>query len=279
MLMRLCGLLLLTVLAFNLEAQTPPQKSSYDSEGQPPKAKTYSPELMQNLIALRDAALTDDYAYKQVAYLSDNIGPRPTGWPQTDAAVHYVADELRKLGLEVHLEEVHVPRWIRGAESAELTEYPGQATGATQKIVLTALGANTPTPSGGLSAEVVVARSFDELQAMGKQKVAGKIVLFNVAFDTQKAMAGSWGEAYGEAVEYRTRGPKEAADLGAVACLVRSVGGANYRLPHTGHNAAAGIPAGAVTAEDADLMTHLAAQGRVRMHLVLEAHTGEDTVS
>src|SRR5579862_2982567 len=140
MLMRLCSLLLLTVFAFNLEAQSPPQKSSYDEEAQPPKAKTYSPELMQNLIALRDAALTDDYAYKQVAYLSDNIGPRPTGSPQIDAAVHYVADELRKLGLEVQLEEVHVPRWIRGAESAELIEYPGQAAGATQKIVLTALG-------------------------------------------------------------------------------------------------------------------------------------------
>ena len=269
----------IVLIAFALSAQTHPEKSSYDEEGQPPKPKTYSPELMQNLIALRDAALTDDYAYKQVSYLSDNIGPRPTGWPQTDAAVHYVADELRKLGLDVHLEEVHVPRWIRGAESAELIEYPGQASGATQKIVLTALGGNTPTPTGGLSGEVVVARSFDDLQAMGRQRVAGKIVVFNVAFDVQKAMAGSWGEAYGEAVDYRSRGAKEAAALGAVACLVRSVGGADYRIPHTGHNTNAGIPAGAVTAEDADLIAHLAAQGKVRIHLVLEAHTGEDTVS
>ncbi len=277
--MRLCGLLLLTVLAFNLEGQTPAQKSSYDSEGRPPKAKTYSAELTQNLIALRDAALTDDYAYKQVAYLSDNIGPRPTGWPQTDAAVHYVAEELRKLGLDVHLEEVHVPRWMRGTESAELIEYPGQASGATQKIVLTALGGNAPTPTGGLSGEVVVATSFDDLQAIGRQKVSGKIVLFNVPFDEKKAMAGSWGEAYGEAVDYRSRGAKEAAAMGAVACLVRSVGGADYRIAHTGHNTSAGIPAGAVTAEDADLIAHLAAQGKIRMHLVLEAHTGEDTVS
>lgn len=264
---------------FGLQAQTHPEKSSYDEDGQAAKPKTYSPELMKSLTALRDAALTDDYAYKQVAYLSDNIGPRPTGWPQTDAAVHYVADELRKLGLEVHLEEVHVPRWVRGRESGELIEYPGQASGATQKIVLTALGGNTPTPEGGLSGEVVVASSFDDLQAMGRQKVAGKIVVFNVAFDVRKAMAGFWGEAYGEAVDYRSRGAKEAAALGAVACLVRSVGGADYRIPHTGHNMSAGIPAGAVTAEDADLIAHLAGQGKVRMHLVLEAHTGEDTVS
>src|SRR5580704_6167190 len=276
--MRLCSLLLLTVLAFNLEARTPPQKSSYDQQTAQAQAKTYPPEVMRDLNALREAALTDDYAYRQVAHLSDNIGARPTGWPQTDAAVHYVADELRKLGLEVHLEEVHVPRWIRGMESAELIEYPGQAAGSTQKIVLTALGANTPTASGGLTGEVVVAASFDELQAMGKQKVAGKIVLFNVPFDEKKAMAGSWGEAYGEAVDYRSRGAKEAAALGAVACLVRSVGGADYRLPHTGHNTPAGIPAGVVTAEDAGLIAHLAAHGKVRMHLVLEAHTGEDTV-
>jgi Zn-dependent M28 family amino/carboxypeptidase len=125
----------------------------------------------------------------------------------------------------------------------------------------------------------VVAHRFADLQVMGRDKVSGKIVLFDVAYDVKKAMAGGWGEAYGEAVAYRSQGAKEAAAMGAIACLVRSVGGADYRLPHTGHNAAAGIPAGAVTAEDADLISHLAEQGRVRMHLVLEAHTGEDTVS
>jgi hypothetical protein len=267
------------LLALPVCAQNRPQKPSYDQETPSAKPKTYSAELMKELAELRDAALADDYAYKQVAYLSDNIGPRPPGWPQTDAAVHYVADELRKLGLEVRLEEVHLPRWIRGAESAELVEYPGQASGAMQKIVLTALGGNTPTPAGGLTAEVVVADSFDELHAMGREKVGGKIVLFNVPFDERKAMAGFWGEAYGEAVEYRTRGAKEAAAMGAIACLVRSVGGANYRIPHTGHNTPAGIPAGAVTAEDADLMAHLAGQGKVRMHLMLEAHTGEEILS
>jgi carboxypeptidase Q len=265
--------------ALSLNAQNSAQTSSYDQEPQAPKPKTYASELTQNLMALRDAALTDDYAYRQVAYLTDNIGPRPTGWPQTEAAVQYVAAELRKLGLEVHLEEVHVPRWTRGAESGELVEYPGQAPGTSQKIVLTALGGNTPTAAGGLTADVVVATSFDQLRAMGRPKVEGKIVLFNVAFDEQKAVAGFWDQAYGEAVQYRSRGAKESAALGAVACLVRSVGGADYRLPHTGHNIPAGIPAGAVTAEDADLIAHLAAQGKVRMHLVMEAHTGEDTVS
>jgi len=269
-------LLLASILVF---AQNKPARSSYDAEAMAPPVKTYSPELMKTLGTLRDAALGDDYAYRQVAYLTDNIGPRPTGWSQTDAAVHYVAEQLRMLGLEVHLEEVHVPRWIRGAESAELVEYPGRAEGAVQRIVLTALGGNTPTPEGGITAPLVVVHNFDELKTLGRERVEGKIVLFDVPFDEKKAMAGFWGEAYGEAVDYRGRGAKEAAALGAIACLVRSVGGADHRLAHTGHNTPAGIPAGAVTGEDAALIARLAAQGKVRMHLVLQAHTQEDRVS
>ena len=236
-------------------------------------------QLSRELSALRDAALTDDYAYRQVAHLTDNIGPRGIGSPQAAAAVRYVADELRKLGLEVKLEEVKVPHWMRGVETAELVEYPGQAPGTSQKIVLTALGGNTPTPPDGITAEVVVVNSFDELKALGREKVAGKIVLFNVVFDKQKAANGMAGEAYGEAVAYRGGGAKAAAELGAVASLVRSVGNADYRLPHTGWSAAAGIPAGAVTSEDADLMARLSAQGKVRMRLTLTSQTGPDVVS
>ena len=238
-----------------------------------------SPQLRSELVTLRDAALSDDYTYQQTSHLTDNIGPRAVGSPQAQAAVQYVADELRRLGLRVELEEVQVPHWIRGAEGAELVEYPGQAPGATQKIVLTALGGNAPTPASGLTADVVVARSFEELKALGREKVSGKIVLFNVPFDKQKAANGLAGEAYGEAVAYRGSGPKAAAELGAAACLIRSVGGADYRLPHTGWSAPAGIPAGAVTSEDADLIVRLAAQGTVRMHLTLTSENGPETKS
>src|SRR6202161_3250609 len=141
--------------------------------------------------------------------------------------------------------------------------------GTTQKIVLTALGGSTSTPPDGLTADVVTVDTFEELQALGRDKVAGKIVLFNEIFDKEKAAAGMAFAAYGEAVRYRGAGPKAAADLGAAAALVRSVGSADFRLPHTGFAYPAGIPAGAVTAEDADLIAHLAAQGNVRMRLIL----------
>jgi carboxypeptidase Q len=238
-----------------------------------------APNLNNELVAIRDAALADDYAYQQVAHLTDNIGPRPSGSPQAEAAVEYVAGELRRLGLEVRLEDVHVRRWRRGIDTAELTEYPGQVPGTGQKIVVTALGGNVPTPADGITAEVVVARNLAELKALGREKVAGKIVAFNFPFDKQKEANGLAGEAYGEAVEYRAVGPKAAAEMGAVACVVRSVSGADYRLPHTGFSVPAGIPAGAVTSEDADLLTRLAAQGKVKMHLTLTSENGPEVLS
>jgi len=254
------------------------------SDGQGPSsprspARTISAQLKSELIALRDAALADDYAYQQTAYLTDNIGPRPVGSLGAAAAVEYVAQELRRLGLQVQLEEVKVPHWIRGLDQAELVEYAGQAQGTTQNIVLTALGGTVPTPASGITAAIVVAKTFAGLKQLGREAVAGKIVLLNAPFDKQKAANGLAGEAYGEAVAYRASGPKAAAELGAVACLVRSVGGADYRLPHTGWSAPAGIPAAAVTSEDADLMVRLAAQGEVRMHLTLTSQTGPESTS
>jgi carboxypeptidase Q len=256
--------------------QNAPLTSEYERRERPAAAASLPSALTQELVALRDAGLTDDYAYQQVAHLTENIGPRPVGSPQAQAAIEYVAGELRKLGLDVRLEPVQARHWIRGAETAELVEYPGQAPGTTQKIVLTALGGNHPTPPQGITAEVIVANSSADLERLGRENVAGKIVLFNVAFDKLKAAGGFAGGAYDEAVSYRAQGAKDAAALGAVASLVRSVGGADYRLPHTGGSKAADIPAGAVSSEDADLIAHLTAQGKVRMHLILTSQTAEE---
>src|SRR6266567_5332254 len=282
----LLNLLVLLPCALPIAAQTqnPPPKNAPVPFMAPLQAsqadqENFPPQLIEALTAIKTAALADDYAYRQVAYLTENIGPRPSGSLQAKAAVEYVAAELRQLGLDVHLEEVKVPHWVRGAETAELVEYAGQPAGATQKVVLAALGGSTSTPADGITAEVVVVNTFDELKALGHDKVAGKIVLFNEPFDKQKAAGGMAFMAYGESVRYRGAGPKAAADLGAVAALVRSVGSADFRLPHTGFSFPAGIPAGAVTAEDADLIAHLSTQGKVRMHLTLTPQKLPDATS
>src|SRR2546423_10694839 len=185
----------------------------------------FSPQTLSDLKRLRDAALNSDYAFKQVAHLSNNIGPRLTGSAQAAKAVEYVASELKTIGCEVQLERVMVPHWVRGEETAALVQFPGQAaTNTTQKIVLCALGDSVATPADGIEAEVIAVRNFGELKSLPREKVAGKIVLFNYPFDKQIAAEGRGGEAYGEAVIYRADGPSAAARQGAVAWLIRSVG-------------------------------------------------------
>src|SRR5437870_11489698 len=233
----------------------------------------FSPQTLADLQRLQQAALSSDYAYKQVAHLANNIGPRLSGSAQAAKAVEYVASELKTIGCEVQLEKVIVPQWVRGEETAALVQFPGQANNTTQKIVLCALGASVATPANGITAEVIAVRNFDELKSLPREKVAGRIVLFNYPFDKQMAAEGRGNEAYGEAVVYRSDGPSAAARQGAVACLIRSVGGADYRLPHTGQTNyakdAPKMPGGAVTAEDADLIADLVRQGSVKMKLTL----------
>ncbi|MBQ5964090.1 M20/M25/M40 family metallo-hydrolase [Massilia sp. ZL223] len=223
------------------------------------------------LAKIRDAAMQSDYAWERTADMTDLIGPRLSGSPGAAAAVAQVAEAMRKLGAKVTLQPVKVPHWVRGVETGELVAYKGRPEGITQRVVLTALGGSGATPAEGLTAPVLVVRSFDELKARAGE-VKGKIVLFDVAFDQHMADRGLAGPAYGQGSAYRRDGPRLAAELGAAAALVRSVGGASYRLPHTGGTGLqdnARIPAAAVTAEDAMLMARLAKRGPLSMRMVL----------
>lgn len=243
----------------------------------------WSSEQLRTMERLRDAAMKSDYPYNELRHLTDNIGPRLSGSPQAQKAVDYVAGEMRALGAEVTLEKATVPHWVRGVETGELTNWPGQASGTTQKIVLTALGGSVATPPDGLTTEVVVVNNWDELHALPAGVVKGKILLFNHPFDKELAATGHGLEAYGNSVIYRAAGPIAGAAAGAVAVLVRSVGGADYRLPHTGATEYAPgtpkIPAAAVTAEDAELLKGLTSQGPVTMHLTLTPQTLPDAES
>ena len=268
--------------AFSAEPSKP------DTNAEPSASPTATPEVfseqtLADLKKLRDAALTSDYAYREVAHLSNNIGPRLTGSAQAAQAVNYVADELKKVGCEVHLEKVTVPHWVRGEETAALIEYPGQAPNTTQKVVLCALGGSVATAPDGLTAEVIAVRNFDEFKSLPADKVKGKIVVFNYRFDEEMAMNGRAGEAYSEGVQYRSEGPVTVAKKGGIACLIRSVGGADYRLPHTGTTKydtnVPKVPAAALAAEDAEMIAALVQQGPVKMKLLLTPQTLPDAES
>src|SRR4030095_13554165 len=211
--------------AREVDAQQTPAATSSPTASPSPTPVVFSAQPLADLKRLQQAALTSDYAYRQVAHLSNNIGPRLTGSAQAAKGVEYVAGELKALGCEVQLEKAMVPHWVRGEETAALVQFPGQAPGTTQKIVLCALGASVATPPNGIEAEVIAVKNFDELKSLSRDKVAGKIVLFNYPFDKRMAAEGRGGEAYGEAVVYRSNGPVAAARQGAIACLIPCVGG------------------------------------------------------
>jgi carboxypeptidase Q len=271
-----------------LHAQTPaaPASSLRDQimgriMGAGPSA--WTPVQLANMARLRDAAIADPYALNELRHLTDNIGPRISGSPQAQAAVDYVAGEMRAQGAEVTLEKTLVPHWIRGAETGELVAWPGMTPETRQKIVLTALGGSVATPFEGLTAEVVVVDSWAALKALDPATLKGKIILFNKKFDKQLAAQEGGIYAYGDAVQYRAAAPIAGASVGAAAVLVRSVGGADYRIPHTGmtmySDGLPKIPAAAVTAEDSDLLANLTSQGPVKLHLTLNTQTLPDATS
>ena len=169
---------------------------------------------------------------------SSAIRSAPLSGSHPEDAIQWAVREMKKDGLDnVHTEPVKVPHWVRGQESIEITA-PRRAP-----MVMLGLGNSIGTPAEGVEAEVLVVRSFEELDAAGA-RVKGRIVLFNAPFTN-----------YGETVQFRGAGPSRAAALGAVAALVRSVGPAGLRLPHNGSPAGMRrgcpqIPAAALTTED-----------------------------
>jgi carboxypeptidase Q len=225
---------------------------------------------------IRDVGMSDEWAYRRLVDLCDKIGPRISGSRQAEAAVEQIAAALRAGGLSVTLQPVKVPHWIRGEEQAEIIDYPGRPAGVTQHLQLTTLGGSVATPDQGISAQVLVVHSFDELRARESQ-ARGKIVLFDVPFNEDLAVNGRAGSAYGQGVAYRTQGASAAARVGAMAALIRTVGGANYRLPHTGvmdyDPKVAKIPSAALSAEDAMWISRLAAEGPVTLRLRLLPQT------
>lgn len=270
--MKFLLLILVLFLAVSLNAQTPTATPNI-----------YSAQTITELKSLQQTAVNSDFAYKQAGYLSNNIGARLSGSPQAQRAVEYVADQMRKLGMEVRFQKCMVPHWVRGEERGELVEWDGMASGTTQKVVLTALGGSVATPPEGIVAEIVVVKDFEELAALGRAKIEGKIVLFNNKFDRELANTGYGLAAYAQSVAYRGGGAVAAARLGAVGALVRSAGASQNRLAHTGSlryaEGVKQIPGAAVSYEDAEKIAWLAKTGRVRIRLTLTPQTLPDVES
>jgi carboxypeptidase Q len=208
---------------------------------------------------LMAAATNSDFAYQRLARLCDTFGPRFSGTTNLEAAIDWALAQMKNDGLEnVHGEEVMVPHWVRGAESAELLQP------RARRLPMLGLGGSIATPPEGITAEVLVVKSFGDLTGRAGE-ASGKIVLFNVPFTT-----------YSETVAIRTRGAVEAAKVGAVASLIRSVTPFSMQSPHTGamsySNAVCKIPHAAITVEDAEMMQRMQDRGeKIVVRLMMSA--------
>jgi carboxypeptidase Q len=225
---------------------------------------------------LIQSALRDSAAYQRLGRLVDGFGHRMTGAPSLERAIDWIVAEMRRDGFEnVRKEPVTVTHWVRGVESAELI------TPRRTKLAMLGLGRSVGTPPQGIRAPVLVVRNFADLRARAAQ-ARGKIVLFNVPFDTTVASFAG----YGGAVVYRGAGADSASAVGAVAALVRSVTPRSLRSPHTGgmsydtSGRLKKIPAAAISVEDAEMLQRMQDRGeRIEVRLTMGARTLAPAVS
>lgn len=214
-----------------------------------------------------DAATNDKEAFQTLTYFVDKFGPRFSGTENLENSIDWIIKEMKKQPFDdVRAQEIMVPRWIRGEESATLL------SPRKKDLPMLGLGGSIGTPEGGIEAEVLVVESFDDLKEK-EERAKGKIVVYNVPFTS-----------YGKTVQYRYRGAIEAAKAGAVASLIRSVGPYSMQTPHTGNSSyeegIKKIPQAAITLEDAALLHRLQQMGeKIKIRLSMEAESKPDVPS
>lgn len=220
--------------------------------------------------ALTDTALVDGKAYSILKEFCYDIGARLCGSPQAAAAVEWSRQTMLKLGLEnVHLQPVMVPHWERG--KIEEAAIINSSIVGTVSMSISALGGSVATPEMGIVTEVIEVNGLKEVANLGK-KAQGKIIFYNRPMNPKTMNTFA---AYGNAVDQRTLGAIEAAKVGAVAVLVRSVTTRLDKVPHTGlmqyDENIPKIPAAAISTIDAELLSKLIQQEKnVRVQLRLD---------
>ena len=198
-----------------------------------------------------DEALANGHAYKNLEYLCKKIGPRLSGSANAQRSVEWTKKLMEDYGFDkVYLQELMVPVWERGEkEVAYIIE------GKTKiPVPIAALGGSIASP--GITAPILEVQNFEELKALGEQVVKGKIIFFNRPFDPKLFNTFS---AYSGAVNQRGQGAIEAAKLGAVGVIVRSMSSIVDDFPHTGgmryQEGLLKIPAAAISTKAANVLS------------------------
>lgn len=214
-----------------------------------------------------DQALTQGRSYHWLEYLTTRIGGRLAGSPQSAAAVEYTYQMLDTLGLDsVWLQPCMVPHWVRG-EKEQVKIVSSRKIGDVNLKAL-ALGNSVGTGENGIVAEVIEVKSLDEVDELGREAIAGKIVFYNRPLDPTQINTFN---AYGGAVDQRGAGASRASKQGAIGVIVRSMTTRQDDVPHTGgmyyEDGVVPIPAVAISTNDANLLSNLLKEESVRVYM------------
>ena len=209
----------------------------------------------QALREIYKSSLINAKCYPWLDHLSNSIGSRLSGSTGAEKAVIYTKAQLETLGLDkVYLQEVMVPKWVRGEKEIAYLQL------GKQKInyQICALGGSVATPKKGVQTGIIEVKSLEELKALGATKVKDKIIFFNRPMDPEYVETF---KAYGSCVDQRSSGAREAGLLGAKAVIVRSMNLRLDDLPHTGSTNYGDIsndqkiPAAAISTIGAELLS------------------------
>ncbi|KAF9127816.1 hypothetical protein BGW39_005605 [Mortierella sp. 14UC] len=207
-------------------------------------AKTYGFETHMDAAVeqIVEGTLESNIVWDRLAEMTDTFGPRVVGSDALEKSIDWIVGKVKADNLSVTTEDVVVDYWQRNQESLHFLS----PTRGPVKLHILGLGysVGTPDPVNGLTAEVLVVQSKEELDQLGEAgEVKGKVVVWNRRFDS-----------YDTSYMYRLEGAVWAEKHGAAAALVRALGPFSLQTPHTGGSIAANIPTASISAEDADML-------------------------
>ena len=200
-----------------------------------------------------DQELSHGRSHENLHELCKGYGKRLSGSPIAAGAVEWSFNKMKSYGFDsVYRQEVLVPHWVRGDK--ETASYSIKSGSKAMAVRICALGGSI---GGKITGKVIEVKSFEELRALGKDKVKGHIVFFNRPMDDTKI---NTFDAYGGAINQREFGANEASCLGATAVIVRSMSLGINPYPHTGAmlsytDSVAKIPACAISTENAEMLS------------------------
>jgi carboxypeptidase Q len=224
---------------------------------------------------IADEILVNGKAYEDLRVLTKQIGARLSGSPQMVKAEQWGLKTFQSLHPDkAWLQQCMVPHWVRGGKDEATARYGNQR----KPLDVIALGNSLGSGRSGVNGNVIEVKSFEELESR-KDIIRGKVVFYNYAFN-QKFVKTF--QAYGDAVKFRSGGASQAAKLGAVGVIVRSMSESTDNNPHTGSlrydSTYKMVPAVAIGLKDADWLSNQLKKGTVSVILKTYGHFLPDTV-